>query len=69
MIVMTDHPILAELLERCRRDHAAWINGDGSPYALPENGSILGAVGGYGFGGPDTSEHQRSVAAAWRRGR
>jgi hypothetical protein len=65
---MTDNPILSELLERCRRDHQAWINGDGSHYELPEDGTILGAVGGYIHGGVETADLQRAVAAQWRRG-
>lgn len=65
---MSDASVLNDLLERCRRDHASWINGDGSPYALPEDGTILGAVGGYSRGGHDTSERQKSVAAQWRSG-
>jgi hypothetical protein len=66
-VIETD-PVLSELLERCRRDHAAWINGDGSHYALPEDGSILGAVGGFSLGGAETSVRQQSVAAEWRSG-
>ncbi|HEX4902441.1 MAG TPA: hypothetical protein VFV42_06500 [Acidimicrobiales bacterium] len=65
---MATDPILAELLERCRADHDAWINGDGSPYQLPDDGTILGAVGSYSRGGVETADRQRSVAAAWRRG-
>jgi hypothetical protein len=61
-------PVIAELIVRCRRDHHAWINGDGSPYELPDDGSILGAVGGYSLGGPDTLQHQRAVARQWRSG-
>ena len=59
---------LHELLERCRADHRSWINGDGAPYALPDDGSILGAVGGFGPGGDETAQRQRLVAAQWRRG-
>jgi hypothetical protein len=33
-----------------------WINGDGSGYAMPEDGTIMGAVGGYSFGGAETAE-------------
>ena len=55
-------------MDQCRRDHAAWINGDGSQYELPVDGTILGAVGGFSLGGPTTSERQRAVAALWRRG-
>lgn len=65
---MSDDPVLSELLERCRRDHQAWINGDGSPYELPEDGTILGAVGGYSHGGVETAARQRAIAAQWRRG-
>ena len=65
---MSDGSVLNDLLDRCRRDHASWINGDGSPYALPDDGTILGAVGGYSRGGHDTSERQKVVAAQWRSG-
>lgn len=64
---MVDDQLLSELLERCRRDHQAWINGDGAPYELPDDGTILGAVGGYSHGGADTAQRQRAVAAQWRR--
>jgi hypothetical protein len=63
-----DDPVVIELLERCRRDHHAWINGDGSGYALPEDGTILGGIGGYGFGGSATAERQEAVARQWRSG-
>jgi ketosteroid isomerase-like protein len=65
---MNDDAILSELLERCRQDHQAWINGDGSRYELPEDGTILGAVGGYSQGGAETAERQRALASQWRRG-
>src|SRR3954453_2352571 len=64
----TGDAVLDQLLERCRQDHRAWINGDGSPYALPDDGTILGAVGGYAFGGPETAERQIAVARQWKRG-
>ena len=60
--------VLQMLLERCRRDHHAWINGDGSGYALPPDGTILGAMGGYSLGGPDTTARQSAVARQWRSG-
>lgn len=63
-----DDHVIAELLDRCRRDHRAWISGDGSGYALPVEGSILGAVGGYGRGGPETLRRQLAVARRWRCG-
>jgi hypothetical protein len=65
---VTNDDLLQELLQRCRHDHAAWINGDGSPYALPDDGTIMGAVGGYSFGGPDTTARQAAVASQWKSG-
>lgn len=59
---------LGELLERCRADHRAWINGDASGYALPSDGTILGAVGSHSLGGPETAVRQAAVAAQWRSG-
>jgi len=68
LIVGNDNEVIAQLLEQCRRDHDAWINGDGSGYALPEDGTIMGAVGGYGFGGSETAERQAAVARQWKSG-
>jgi hypothetical protein len=65
---MVKDPVLDELLQRCRRDHRAWINGDGSPYSLPDDGTIMGAIGGYGFGGAETSRRQAAVARQWKSG-
>lgn len=65
----TDDEVIALLLETCRRDHAGWINGDGSGYALPQDGTIMGAVGGYSFGGSETAERQVAVARQWKSGR
>jgi ketosteroid isomerase-like protein len=59
---------LGRLFERCRADHWSWINGDAGPYVLPEDGSILGAVGGFSLGGSDTASRQQSVAAQWLSG-
>lgn len=59
---------LAELFDRCRADHHRWINGDAAGYVLPEDGTIMGAVGGCAFGGPATAEGQAAVAARWARG-
>lgn len=60
--------MLEEMLARCRRDHLAWINGDGSPYSLPDRGSIMGAVGGSSMGGSRTLERQLAVARQWQSG-
>jgi hypothetical protein len=60
--------VIGELLERCRQDHRDWINGDASGYALPEDGTILGGVGGYSFGGPETAARQAAVAGQWESG-
>jgi ketosteroid isomerase-like protein len=59
---------LLALLEKCRGDHHAWINGDGAPYALPDDGTIMGAVGGYGGGGQETLERQITAARQWTAG-
>lgn len=61
-------PTLRDLFERCRRDHHAWINGDGASYALPDDGTILGGIGGWARGGPATAERQASVARQWVSG-
>jgi hypothetical protein len=63
-----DDPVLAELLARCRRDHLSWINGDGAPYGLPDDGTILGAVGGWSRGGGETLGRQVAVAGLWSSG-
>ena len=65
---MPNDDVLQDLLSRCRQDHHAWINGDGSPYALPEDGTIMGAVGGYSFGGSQTAARQAAVASQWKSG-
>ena len=66
--MMPGDPVLDELLARCRRDHHAWINGDASGYALPEDGTVMGAVGGHSFGGPETAKRQQMVASQWKSG-
>jgi ketosteroid isomerase-like protein len=56
--------VVAALFERCRRDHAAWINGDMSGYTpLPDEATIMGA-----FGGSLTSEQAaaRGVQSPFR---
>jgi ketosteroid isomerase-like protein len=63
----TDTTLLA-LLARCRSDHRAWINGDGAPYGLPDDGTIMGALGGCATGGRVTLERQVSVASQWTSG-
>lgn len=63
-----DDDVLQTLLERCRQDHRAWINGDAAGYALPEDGTILGGVGGHSFGGAETAARQAGVAAQWQSG-
>lgn len=60
--------MLDQLRDRCRRDHAAWINGDAAGYALPEDGTIMGAVGGHSRGGAETARRQRAVATQWKSG-
>lgn len=64
----SSEPVLLGLLERCRRDHRAWINGDGAPYALPDDGTIMGALGGWAPGGSTTAAGQVAVAQQWTSG-
>ena len=64
----TANAVLNELLERADRDNDRWINGDASNYAFPDDGTILGAVGGYSHGGAATSARQSAAAAHWLRG-
>jgi hypothetical protein len=59
---------LTSLVDQARRDHTRWINGDAGGYTLPEDGTILGAVGGYAVGGADTAQRQGFVASHWLRG-
>lgn len=66
--VADPEPTLVKLLERARRDHERWINGDATGYSLPDDGTILGAIGGFARGGAETSERQSHLAARWRRG-
>jgi hypothetical protein len=66
--VTTPNSVLAALLEQAARDHQRWINGDAGGYALPDDGTILGAIGGYARGGAETAERQAAVAANWLRG-
>jgi hypothetical protein len=63
-----DDELLRQLLETCRQIHLAWINGDAGGSALPEDGTIMGAVGGHSFGGSETSARQAVVAAHWESG-
>lgn len=47
MKVNADQDDIEVLLERCRRDHTAWINGDMSGYSLPTGATIMGGLGGF----------------------
>jgi hypothetical protein len=49
---MDPHETIRELLERCRRDHHAFINGDSTAYALPRGGTMMASCGGVGRSGP-----------------
>lgn len=35
---------------------------------FPEDGTIMGAVGGVSFGGPETAARQTAVASQWKSG-
>ncbi len=58
--------VIQELLARCRRDFIGWINGDGTGYELPVDGTIYGPFGGTAQrGGPKLAEAQRAGAKTW----
>jgi hypothetical protein len=59
---------IAQLLATCRRDHAAWINGDPSGYVLPDDASLMGAMGGTTRGGGRTAQRQRYGNTMWESG-
>jgi hypothetical protein len=64
-----DDAVLPSLLERCRRDHLAWINGDSHGYELPdESATNLGGVGGYTIGAAEATPGQDRVAAQFESG-
>ena len=56
------------LLAACRRDHAAWINGDPSGYVLPEDATLMAAMGGTGRGGDLVGRDPELELGLWRRG-
>jgi ketosteroid isomerase-like protein len=59
---------IEKLLAACRRDHAAWINGDPSGYVLPEDATLMAAMGGTGRGGLRTAQRQREGNSKWESG-
>jgi hypothetical protein len=59
---------IESLLAVCRRDHAAWINGDPSGYVLPENATLMAAMGATGRGGLRTGQRQREGNSNWESG-
>jgi hypothetical protein len=65
---VTDADVVAALFARCRDDHAAWINGDPSHYAIPEDGTLMGAFGGTARGGVRTSTGQQRASSLWESG-
>ena len=68
--VRVDEPenVVEQLLARCRRDHALWINGDPSGYVLPEDGTLMGALGGSTRGGGFTANLQGKANSMWESG-
>jgi hypothetical protein len=62
------HPVVEQLLERCRRDHLAWINGDPSGYSFPEGATLMSPFGGAGRTRPMTVEQQRAFGGLWQSG-
>ena len=59
--------VLAALIDRCRRDHLAWVNGDASGYDLSDGGVVLGAFGGAAAGAA-LAAGQRAAASQFESG-
>jgi|GraSoiStandDraft_44_1057316.scaffolds.fasta_scaffold194731_2 hypothetical protein len=59
---------IEQLLAKCRRDQHGWLNGNTSVYALPEEGTMMPALGGVMAGGPRLAELQRLGAGLWESG-
>lgn len=66
---MDTDAIVARLLEQCRRDHHAWINGDASGYEFgTEDDTIMGAFGGVSVGSARITPGQRRGVAQFESG-
>ena len=68
VLVDPTEDVIEQLLARCRRDHAAWINGDASGYVLPDDASLMGAMGGTSRGGERMAQRQRYASSMWESG-
>jgi hypothetical protein len=68
MLMNETNRVVQSLFEGCRRDHASWVNGDPSGYALPENATLMGAFGGTTLGGRKTAHRQRARNSMWETG-
>jgi hypothetical protein len=60
--------IVEQLLERCRRDHLAWINGDPSGYSFSDGATLMSPFGAGGRTRPMTAEQQRVFGDLWQSG-
>ncbi len=66
---MEPDALVVQLLERCRRDHRAWINGDAGGYAFEADAdTIFGGFGGIGVGGSRITPGQQRATAQFEAG-
>jgi hypothetical protein len=63
-----DDDVVTGLLERCRRDHHAWINGDMSGYPLVRGSTIMGAFGGSATGESAARSDRSPFQNLWESG-
>lgn len=60
--------MIEHLLAQCRADHDSWINGHPSGYVLPEDATLMGALGGSTQGGARTAARQSGANSTWQSG-
>lgn len=66
---MDEAEIIEQLLEKCRRDHKLWLNGDASGYEFAsEEATLMGAFGGLVVGGGTATPRQRNAAHQFQSG-
>jgi ketosteroid isomerase-like protein len=66
---MNDADIIEEILERCRRDHHRWLNGDAGGYEFDgEDATLMGGFGGLIVGAAMSTPRQRNAALQFEAG-
>ena len=66
---MNDAEVIEQILERCRRDHRLWLNGNASGYEFEsEDATLMGGFGGLVVGGSTATPRQRNAAQQFESG-